>query len=129
MPNMNLISNDLINWTLSDSIKRVEILVGTTYRANPNEVLAILKECATQFDYIIKEREPVALFTGFGESSLDFRLLFWVPFEIGLQAKSDVSIAIYNRFTEAGIEIPYPQRDVHIKTLPPGTPEVGSDTA
>ena len=129
VPNMNLISNDLINWTLSDSIKRVEILVGTTYQANPNEVLAILKECATQFDYIIKEREPVALFTGFGESSLDFRLLFWVPFEIGLQAKSDVAIAVYNKFGEAGIEIPYPQRDVHIKTLPSGTPPAGGDMA
>ncbi len=121
VPNMNLVSNDLINWTLSDSIKRVEILVGTTYDADPNQVLAILKECATGFDYVIKEREPVALFTAFGESSLDFRLLFWVPFEIGLMAKSDVSVSIYNAFREAGIEIPFPQRDVHIKNLPPGT--------
>lgn len=121
VPNMNLISNDLINWTLSDSIKRVEVLVGATYEADPNQVLAILRECVEEFDYIIKEREPMALFTGFGDSSLDFRLLFWVPYEIGLKAKSDVSIAVYNKFKEAGIEIPYPQRDVHIKTLPPGT--------
>ncbi len=120
VPNMNLISNDLINWTLSDSIKRVEVLVGATYEADPNQVLAILRECVEEFDYIIKEREPMALFTGFGDSSLDFRLLFWVPYEIGLKAKSDVSIAVYNKFKEAGIEIPYPQRDVHIKTLPPG---------
>lgn len=118
VPNMNLLSNDLINWTLSDSIKRVEILVGTTYDADPNRVLAILKECATRFDYVIREREPMALFTRFGDSSLDFRLLFWVPFEMGLQAKSDVSIAIYNALREAGIEIPFPQRDVHIKNLP-----------
>ena len=128
VPNMNLVSNDLINWTLSDSIKRVEILVGTTYDADPNQVLAILKECATGFDYVIREREPMALFTAFGESSLDFRLLFWVPFEIGLKAKSDVSVSIYNAFREAGIEIPFPQRDVHIKNLPQGTvlPEDGT---
>ena len=119
VPNMNLVSNDLINWTLSDSIKRIEILVGTTYKADPNEVLRILGECALKFDYVIKDREPLALFTGFGESSLDFRLLFWVPFEVGLRAKSDVSITIYNMLKEAGIEIPYPQRDVHIKDLPP----------
>ncbi len=118
VPNMNLLSNDLINWTLSDSIKRVEIVVGTTYSADPNQVLAILKACATRFEYVIKEREPLALFTKFGDSSLDFRLLFWVPFEMGLQAKSDVSIAIYNALKEAGIEIPFPQRDVHIKNLP-----------
>jgi len=129
VPNMNLISNDLINWTLSDSIKRIEVLVGTTYEADPNQVLDILKECASQFDYVIKEREPVALFTGFGDSSLDFRLLFWVPYEIGLKAKSDVSIAVYNKFKEAGIEIPYPQRDVHIKNLPSGNPPAQGDPA
>ena len=125
VPNMNLISNDLINWTLSDSIKRVEILVGTTYDADPNEVLRILRESPTGFDYVIKDREPLALFTNFGESSLDFRLLFWVPFEVGLRAKSDVSIAIYNMFKEEGIEIPYPQRDVHIKDLPPPAGNAG----
>jgi small-conductance mechanosensitive channel len=125
VPNMNLISNDLINWTLSDSIKRVEILVGTTYNADPNEVLRILKDSVNEFDYVIKEREPLALFTNFGESSLDFRLLFWVPFEVGLRAKSDVSIAIYNMFKEAGIEIPYPQRDIHIKDLPPSAGDTG----
>ena len=120
VPNMNLISNDLINWTLSDSIKRIEILVGTTYGTDPNQVLEILRECATELEYAIKERDPLVLFTEFGESSLNFRLLFWVPFEKGLTAKSDVSIAIYNKFKEAGIEIPFPQRDVHIKTLPKG---------
>ena len=120
VPNMNLISNDLINWTLSDSIKRIEILVGTTYGTDPNQVLEILRECATELEYAIKERDPLVLFTEFGESSLNFRLLFWVPFEKGLTAKSDVSIAIYNKFKKAGIEIPFPQRDVHIKTLPKG---------
>jgi small-conductance mechanosensitive channel len=120
VPNMNLISNNLINWTLSDSIKRVEILVGTTYGSDPNQVLEILRECATELDYAIKDRDPLVLFTEFGESSLNFRLLFWVPFEKGLTAKSDVSIAIYNKFTEAGIKIPFPQRDLHIKTQPEG---------
>ena len=127
---MNLISNDLINWTLSDSIRRIEILVGTTYGADPNQVLEILRECATELDYAIKERDPLALFTEFGESSLNFKLLFWVPFEKGMTAKSDVSIAIYNKFKEAGIEIPFPQRDVHIKTLPEGkgTPPLSAST-
>ncbi|UCE69798.1 MAG: mechanosensitive ion channel [Flavobacteriaceae bacterium] len=128
VPNMNLISNDLINWTLSDSIKRIEILVGTTYGADPNQVLEILRECAADLEYAIKEKDPLALFTEFGESSLNFRLLFWVPFEKGLSAKSDVSLAIYNKFKAAGIEIPFPQRDVHIKSLPGGNhPMAGSE--
>ncbi len=118
VPNNNLISNDLINWTLSDSTKRVEILIGAAYGSDPNLVLKVLMECAQKFDYVLKEPEPSALFTGFGESSLDFRLLFWVPFEIGLRAKSDVNIEIYNQFAANKIEIPFPQRDVHIKGLP-----------
>ena len=61
---------------------------------------------------------PVALFSDFGDSSLNFRLRFWVHFEIGLQAKSDISIAIYNKFKENGIKIPFPQQDVYIKNLP-----------
>jgi small-conductance mechanosensitive channel len=118
VPNNNLIANDLINWTLSDSVKRVEILIGTTYDANPNDVLKILFTIANDFPDILKDPPPLALFSNFGDSSLNFRLLFWVPYEIGLQIKSDVSIEIYNRFEEANIEIPYPQRDIHIKSMP-----------
>lgn len=120
VPNNNLISNDLINWTLSDSIKRVEILVGTTYAADPNQVVEVLSRCAKKFDYVLKDREPAVHFTGFGESSLNFRLWFWVPFEIGLKAQSDVNIEIYNQFSAHNIEIPYPQRDIHIKNMPAG---------
>lgn len=118
VPNNNLITNDLINWTLSDSIKRVEILIGTTYDADPNVVLSVLRECALSFDYVLKEKEPMVLFTGFGESSLDFRLLFWVPFEMGLIAQSDVNVEIFNQFRAHNIVIPFPQRDVYIKNLP-----------
>jgi small-conductance mechanosensitive channel len=118
VPNNNLISNDLINWTLSDSIKRVEVLIGAAYGTDPNLVLKVLKDCALKFDYVLVDPEPSAFFTGFGESSLDFRLLFWVPFEIGLRAKSDVCVEIFNQFKTENIEIPFPQRDVHIKNFP-----------
>jgi small-conductance mechanosensitive channel len=116
IPNNNLISNDLINWTLSDNIKRVEILIGTSYDSDPNKVLAVLRSCVDNYDYILTDPEPVVLFSDFGDSSLNFRLRFWVNFEMGLQAQSDVSVEIYNRFKTEGIEIPYPQRDIHIKT-------------
>lgn len=118
VPNNNLVSNDLINWTLSNNIKRVEILVGTTYDSNPNLVLEILNQCALDYKETIAEPAPVALFSDFGDSSLNFRLRFWVHFEMGLQAKSDVSIAVYNKFKEQGIEIPFPQQDIYIKNLP-----------
>ena len=117
VPNNNLISHDLINWTLSDSIKRVEVLIGVAYGTDPNLVLKVLKNCAVKFDYVLTDREPSVFFTGFGESSLDFRLLFWVPFEIGLRAKSDVCVEIFNQFKTENIKIPFPQRDVHIKNV------------
>jgi small-conductance mechanosensitive channel len=119
VPNTNLISNDLINWTLSSNLKRVEILIGAAYGTDPNKVLKLLLEVVNENDQILKSPGPQTLFSDFGDSSLNFRLRFWVPFEIGLQAKSDVSIAIYNKFKENDIEIPFPQRDIHIKTVPP----------
>jgi small-conductance mechanosensitive channel len=117
VPNTNLISNDLINWTLSNNIRRVEILIGTSYDSDPNQILELLLECANNYANLVKDPPPVALFSDFGDSSLNFRLRFWVYFELGLQAKSDVSIAIYNKFKEHNIEIPFPQQDVYIKNL------------
>ena len=118
VPNNNLIANDLINWTLSDSIKRVEILIGTTYGSDPNQVLKILYDAANNNKDTLKTPTPHALFSEFGDSSLNFRLRFWVHYELGLQAKSDVSIAVYNAFAKHGIEIPFPQQDVYIKDMP-----------
>ncbi|MCA0933328.1 mechanosensitive ion channel [Lutimonas saemankumensis] len=118
VPNNNLIANDLINWTLSDSIKRVEILIGTKYGSDPNKILEILKEAVKSSEDALKDPAPQALFSDFGDSSLNFRLRFWVHYEVGLKAKSDVSIAIYNLFEEHGIEIPFPQQDVYLKELP-----------
>ncbi len=114
VPNNNLISNDLINWTLSDTIKRIEIVVGTTYKSDPNEIIKVLTEVANEHQDVLKTPPARALFTDFGESALNFKVLFWVHFENGLQSKSDVSVAIYNRFKELDIEIPFPQRVIHI---------------
>ena len=102
VPNNNLIANDLINWTLSDSIKRVEILIGTTYGSDPNKILKILMESAMKNKDALKNPAPQALFSEFGDSSLNFKLRFWVHYEVGLQAKSDVSIEVYNQFAEHG---------------------------
>ncbi len=118
VPNNNLISNNLINWTLSDSIKRLEIKIGTTYNANPNKVLKILSEAALENDTVLKSPPPLPLLNDFGEYSLNFKLRFWVHNENGLSARSNVSISIYNKFKEHGIEIPFPQQDIHLKSMP-----------
>ena len=118
VPNNNLISNDLINWTLSNNTKRIEILVGTSYDSDPNRILEILREIADNYQFTLKNPAPRALFSNFGDSSLNFRLLIWVHYELGLQATSDISINIYNRFKAEGIEIPFPQRDINVRNLP-----------
>jgi len=115
VPNSNLISNDLINWTLSDNKKRIEIKVGVAYGTDPNLVLKLIERVALDHPDVEKNTPPRALFEGFGDSSLDFRLLFWVNFELGLGTRSDVAVGIYNTFAEHNIEIPFPQVDLHVK--------------
>jgi small-conductance mechanosensitive channel len=117
VPNNNLIANDLINWTLSDSVKRIEILIGTAYGSDPNIVLKILQDEALKNEFTLDDPAPIAFFKEFGESSLNFRLLVWVPFDKGLISKSNISVGIYNSFKVHGIEIPFPQRDVHVKDI------------
>ncbi len=118
VPNSNLISNELINWTLSDSKRRVEMKVGTAYGSDPNQVLELLKKVALNHPQVYKEPEPRPLFEGFGDSSLNFRLLFWVHYEDGLATQSDIAVGIYNILAENNIQIPFPQVDLHVKNLP-----------
>lgn len=115
VPNGNLISNQLINWTLSDNKRRIDFRIGASYGSDPNQVIEILERVALENKDTLKYPEPRALFDEFGESSLNFRLLFWVPYDIGLGTKSDIAIAIYNKFKENKIEIPFPQVDLHVK--------------
>lgn len=113
VPNSNLISNEVINWTLSDNVKRIEIKIGAAYGTDLQQVVDLLKEVASAHPKVLKDPEPNALFDQFGDSSLDFRLLFWVPVEFGISSKSEISIEVYNRFMAGGITIPFPQRDVN----------------
>ena len=113
VPNGNLISNEMINWTLSDSRRRQEIIIGVAYGTDTADVLKILKGVVSENINVLKEPEPTILFLGFGESSLDFRVLFWTHFQNGISTKSEVGVGIDNAFKEAGITIPFPQRDLH----------------
>ncbi len=117
VPNGNLISNRMINWTLSDRRRRLEILVGVAYGTELKKVLKILNETVTNNPKILKIPQSMILFNGFGDSSLDFRVLFWVHFDEGLSIKSEMGIAIEEAFKKEGIQIPFPQRDLHVKSI------------
>ncbi len=118
VPNGNLISNELINWTLSDKHRRLDLRIGVAYGTNPDKVLKILQKAMTNHEKIMDEPPPKALFIGFGDSSLDFRLLFWTnDFENRWQLESDINVRINNELAKAGIEIPFPQRDLHLRSV------------
>jgi potassium efflux system protein len=118
VPNGNLISKELINWTLTNQQRRVEVTVGVKYGTDTEKVLAILRKVAAEHKEILKEPAPLALFTGFGESSLDFRLLFWIPkADNRFIIHSELNVAVNNALKEAGIEIPFPQHDLHVRSV------------
>jgi small-conductance mechanosensitive channel len=120
VPNGNLTTQHLINWTLSDQRRRVEVLVGVAYGTDPQTVLRLLASTASEHPEVLKHPEPDALFKGFGESSLDFSLRFWTAsFDEWIRVGSEVTVAVNNAIVGAGIEIPFPQRDLHVRSISP----------
>jgi potassium-dependent mechanosensitive channel len=122
-PNSNLISKELVNWTLSNQVRRVEVKVRVVYGSDPDTVLTILKRVAIQHPGVLPKPEPTALFKGFGESSLDFVLRFFTSFSSWSALSSEVGIQVSKAFQEAGIEIPFSQRDILITRGPAQSPD------
>lgn len=118
VPNGQLISNEVVNWTLSDQTRRIEVIAGVAYGTDPHKVKSLLTKELENHPDIIKKPEPVVLFSNMGESSLDFRLLFWTA-NIGswLHIKSEVTFMVHDILKAEGIEIPFPQRDLHIRSI------------
>ena len=117
VPNGNMIANDVINWTLSDRKKRRDIFVSVAYGSNPHEVLKVIKKVGEENPNVLQVPAPWALFEGFGDSSLNFRLRIWTAMDVGLTTKSEVAMGIYDALNDAGIEIPFPQHDLHFKSI------------
>ena len=125
VPNASLISDQVINWTLSDRQRRLEIDVGVRYGTDPERVLELLLEVAKANDQILERPEPSALFLQFGDSSLDFRLRAWTAhFDTWTRIRSDLTVAVNRALAEAGIEIPFPQRDLHLRSVDEGAGQV-----
>jgi small-conductance mechanosensitive channel len=118
IPNADLVTNQVVNWTLSNRLVRVVIPVGVAYGSDVPLVIEKLMACARKNSKIAKTPEPHVLFLSFGESSLDFELRVWVPnAEQRLTVKSELHQEIDRSFREAKIEIAFPQRDLHLRSL------------
>jgi potassium efflux system protein len=119
VPNADFISKEVINWTLSDVTRRLIIPVGVAYGSNPHQVMDLLVKVAGSHPEVLQEPEPYSLFTEFGDSSLNFELRAWCDFNEGLRVKTELNLAIHDALKEAGIEIPFPQRDLHLRSVDP----------
>ena len=120
IPNGNFISGKVINWTLSESLRRVELPVGVAYGSDPKLVSKLLEQAATAHESILTSPAPAVFFKDFGDSSLNFELQFWVMQESnGVRVKSEVALVVMQLFEKAGIEIPFPQRDLRLRSVDP----------
>jgi len=117
VPNSDFISSKVINWSHTDRNIRFNFPIGVSYNEDPQEVKKLLLEVVAENKGVLIKPEPDVLFKGFGDSSLDFNLRVWTREYINRPnvLKSQIYYAVFEKFKEHNIEIPFPQRDLHIK--------------
>lgn len=135
VPNSTFISSQVNNWTLDDDYKRINVPFGVAYGTDPRLVIREVIAAAVTHPNSVREpgRDPNVIFTGFGDSSLDFKLVVWIRGEWVKrpgQVLSDYLLMIHDVLAEHGIEVPFPQRDLHIRSglTPMSAPLVPTDT-
>lgn len=117
IPNSTLITSNVTNWTLGRRQVRIKVPIGVAYGSDVDKVIDIIIQCAQEHPRVLSQPKPLALFVAHGESSLDFELRAFVP-DVGdrMSSISELNQAINAALDEAGIDIPFPQRDLHLKT-------------
>lgn len=120
IPNKQFITGSVVNWTLTDPTLRVAVRIGVNYGADISTVKKLLVQVARANPLALPDPAPAAMFTNFGANSLDFELSFFVArvADAGV-ARDQVNTAIDEAFRAAGIEIAFPQRDIHLRTTEP----------
>ena len=120
VPNKEFITGRLVNWTLSDNILRREFVVGIAYGSDTAKAEKILYEVAGADPLVLKDPKPMVIFKGFGESSLDFELRVFISgMDNYFLVCHSINIAIDQAFRKADIEIAFPQRDLHVRSVDP----------
>ncbi len=117
IPNENVISAEVVNWSYSDRSIRLKLPVQISYQDNPREALSLLLQAAAGHPRVLKEPAPASRVMSFGADGISLELRYWIrdPEDGINNVRSDLHLAIWDLFAEAGITIPYPQRDVHLK--------------
>jgi potassium-dependent mechanosensitive channel len=115
VPNSQLISEQVTNWTLSDQLRRIDLPVGISYSADPRKVIEVIEAVAAAHPMVLKNPPPQALFLGFGDSSINFDLQAWTDRYLDWnKIKSELGVAVYQAVHAAGMSFPFPQREVRL---------------
>jgi len=118
IPNETLISERVENWTHTHSRTRLKVDVGVHYRTDVHQAMALCVEAAAETERVLADPDPKCLLLEFGENSINLQVRFWISdAHNGVQnVKSAILLRIWEKFRDAGIEIPYPQRDLHLRS-------------
>lgn len=128
VPNSDFINNPIINWTANDKTVRINLVIGVGYSSDPQKVKQIMLAAAAAHPDVLEKPEPDVIFTDYGDNSINFQLRVWTGTRSHTPAilKSDLYFSLFEEFGKAGIELPFPQRDLHIRSsdiaLPFGGP-------
>jgi small-conductance mechanosensitive channel len=129
IPNENLITGEVINWSYSQNLIRLQVPVGVAYGSDLEQARDLMLQAAEDTKRVLKDPKPACLLTGFGDNAVNLELRVWISdpqHGIG-GVKSDLHWGIWQRFRQHGIELPFPQRDVHLKSMPEITMRTGPE--
>src|SRR5205085_3568177 len=118
VPNSELISSAVINWSYPTKRVRFNIPVGVSYHSDPEIVRQILLDVAGSHEGVLKDPAPDVLLDEFGESSINFNLRVWTLEYVSKPGvlRSEINFSISKKFKEQGIQIPFPQREIHVRS-------------
>ena len=120
IPNENLITSEVTNWSYSDRAVRHRIPVQISYQDDPELVMKLLLEAADNKPRVLRSPEPAARLLGFGDNGINMELRIWIndPEQGIANVVSDVNLSIWRAFKKHNVHIPFPQRDIHIIDTP-----------
>lgn len=118
IPNEDLIVNRVENWSHSQDFYRMRTQIGVHYQSDVRKAIALCIEAANETERVLTEVPPVCQIRGFGDSSVDLELRYWIndPMNGRANVNGEILLRVWDKFHEHGIEIPYPQRDLHLRT-------------
>ena len=118
IPNEDLITQRVINWSFTDDLVRVRVPIGVSYGSDPHKCIELVLDAANSTNRVLKDPAPRCLLNGFGDSSVNLELRMWIadPSNGVGSVRSEVLLRIWDTFKENEVEIPFPQRDLHIRS-------------